>query len=247
MDLWRYVVAEEIVVVPNCAPEIRDFLRTVTPETLFDPQTWKQLPAFVRVTARGDVLPSRAKYSRESNDYQVGLNHLHAASDRPEDGLWFALPDVVASVLLTGRMPQIVDAFRIVPEGQLAGLKPIRLRGAVTVAAGQDFFCAVIEERKRLASNTFLSNDERSRLDKALKVLANATSYGIFAEMLRQESAEKVAVTCYGMDPTPFECRVLHPENAGEYCFPPLASIITAAARLMLALLKRCVTDLGGT
>jgi len=247
MGLWRYVVAEEIVVVPNCGSEVRAFLRTVTPETLFDPQTWKRLPAFVRVTPYGDVLPSRAKYSRESNDYQVGLNHLHAVSDDPADGLWFALPDVVASVLLTGRIPKIVDAFRIVPQGQLVGLKPIRLRGAVTVAAGQDFFCVVIEERKRLASNTSLSDDERSRLDKALKVLANATSYGIFAEMLRQESAEKVAVTSYGMDPTPFECRVLHPENAGEYCFPPLASIITAAARLMLALLERCVTDLGGT
>ena len=38
-----------------------------------------------------------------------------------------------------------------------------------------------------------------------------------------------------------------NPEHAGEYCFPPLASLITAAARLMLALLERCVTDLGGT
>jgi hypothetical protein len=36
---------------------------------------------------------------------------------------------------------------------------------------------------------------------------------------------------------------VLNPERSGEYCFPPLASLITAAARLMLALLERCVTD----
>ena len=40
---------------------------------------------------------------------------------------------------------------------------------------------------------------------------------------------------------------MLNPEHPGEYCFPPLASMITAAARLMLALLERCVTDLGGT
>jgi hypothetical protein len=71
------------------------------------------------VVPDGDVLPTRAKYSHESNDYQVGLNHLHAVADNPEDGLWFALPDVAASVLLTGRMPKIVDAFRIVPKGML--------------------------------------------------------------------------------------------------------------------------------
>ena len=45
----------------------------------------------------------------------------------------------------------------------------------------------MIEERKRLASNTSLSDEERRRLDKALKVLANATSYGIFAQMDRKE------------------------------------------------------------
>ena len=40
-------------------------------------------------------------------------------------------------------------------------------------------------------SNPALSDEERKRLDKALKVLANATSYGIFAEMMREESAKK--------------------------------------------------------
>ena len=78
------------------------------------------------------------------------------------------------------------------PKGQLPGLRPITLRGAVPIdPRTQDFFRTVIEERKRLASNPALSDEERKRLDKALKVLANATSYGIFAEMLREESAKK--------------------------------------------------------
>ena len=79
----------------------------------------------MRVIPDGDILPTRAKYSHESNDYQVALNHLYASSDDPNEGLWFALPDLVASVILTGRIPKIVDAFRIVPKGQLAGLRPI--------------------------------------------------------------------------------------------------------------------------
>jgi hypothetical protein len=141
-----------------------------------------------------------------------------------------------------------VEAFRIEAKGQLPTLHPITLRGAVPVDPRRDdFFRKVIEERKRLANNPNLSTEERARLDKALKVLANATSYGIFAEMIREETAERAPVTCYGIDPKPFACEVANPEHAGEYCFPPLASLITAAARLMLALLERCVSDLSGT
>jgi hypothetical protein len=85
------------------------------------------------------------------------------------------------------------------------------------------------------------------RLDRFLKVFANATSYGIYAEMNRQETEKKVKLKCQGLDPEPYECSVIHPEKPGEFCFPPLASLITGAARLMLGLLEHCVTELGGT
>jgi len=89
--------------------------------------------------------------------------------------------------------------------------------------------------------------EDADRLDKALKVLANATSYGIYAEMNRQETEKRVKVQCQGIDPEPYECSVIHPEHPGEFCFPPLASLITGAARLMLALLEHSVSELGGT
>ena len=113
MGLWSYLTAETIEILPGDVAETVDFLRTITPETLFDPQTWTRLPAFARVIPDGDILPTRATYSRESNDYQVALNHLYAKSDDPKDGLWYALPDLAASVLLTGRVPRVVDAFAI--------------------------------------------------------------------------------------------------------------------------------------
>jgi hypothetical protein len=91
------------------------------------------------------------------------------------------------------------------------------------------------------------SATQRERLDKALKVLANAASYGIYAEMNRTETDEDISVTCHGIDAEPFTCRVAHPDDPGEYCFPPLASLITGGARLMLALLEHCVSKLGGT
>jgi hypothetical protein len=105
----------------------------------------------------------------------------------------------------------------------------------------------VIEQRKSLTKRKGLSEEDVNRLDKALKVLANAASYGILAEMNRQESEKKIKVHCHGLDPEPYECAVIHPEQPGEFCFSPLASLITGAARLMLALLEHSVTQLGGT
>ena len=195
----------------------------------------------------GDVLPSRGRYNIDSNDWQVAVNHLYADNNNRTQALWFSLPDIVASVLLTGRVPNIIDAFRIEADDQLAGMQPCKLRGVVEVdPRKQDFFCVVIEERKRLSKCTDISAIEKKRLDKALKVLANATSYGIFAEMHRQESDHKQDVLSHGIDVRPFHCRVSHPDVCGEYYFPPLASLITGAARLMLALVQYSILKLGG-
>ena len=65
--------------------------------------------------------------------------------------------------------------------------------------------------------------------------------------MNRQETEKRIKVWCHGLDPEPYECSVIHPEQPGEFCFPPLASLITGAARLMLALLEHAVSQLGGT
>jgi hypothetical protein len=151
-------------------------------------------------------------------------------------------------VLLTGTVPKIIDAFRIEADGTLPNLTPVKLRSAIEVdPAKQDFFKVAIEERKRLWSRADLADIEKRRLDRVLKVLANAASYGIYAEMIREESDREVYVTCHGIDADPYRCRVAHPERPGEYCFPLFASLITGAARLMLALLEHCVKELRGT
>ena len=247
MDLWRFVTAAEIKVVENCQAEMKTFLSQVTAASLFNPATWKQLTGFVKIIPNGDILPTRSRYSLESNDWQVAVNHPYAKSDDPNDALWFSLADVVVSRLLTGRTPEIVDAFRIEPLGQLPNLVPTKLYGSIQIDPGtQDFFKIVVEERKRLSARPDLSEIEKKRLDKSLKVLANGASYGIYAQMNREESDHKVTVQCYGIDADPFTCRVAHPDAPGEYCFSPFASLITGAARLMLALLEHCVTELDG-
>jgi hypothetical protein len=158
MGLWRFVIARRIEVSKRCRAEIQRFLKRLSPGDLFKPATWKQLPAFVRVVPDGDVLPSRSKYSLESNDWQVALNYLTGADQNPKNGLWFTLPDVVASKLLTGRVPEIVEAFRIDPRGKLNKLLPIKLRNTIPVdPRSHDFFKVVIEQRKLLESRTDLT------------------------------------------------------------------------------------------
>ena len=61
--------------------------------------------------------------------------------------------------------------------------------------------------------------------------------------MNRRESDRKVDVICYGMNGKYTSPRVAHPEEPGEFCFPPFASLITGAARLMLAVLEFSVRE----
>jgi hypothetical protein len=112
MGLWQFVTAKEIKIVENCQKEIAEFLNKVSVDLLFSPSAWETLAAFVQIIPDGDILPSRSKYSSASNDWQVGVNHIHSNVANP-DALWYSLPDVVASVILTGRVPKVVDAFRL--------------------------------------------------------------------------------------------------------------------------------------
>ncbi len=67
MDLWKFVTARQIRAGTECQKEIESFLRGLTPDKLFEPETWKKLPAFAKLIPDGDVLPSRSKYSLVSD------------------------------------------------------------------------------------------------------------------------------------------------------------------------------------
>lgn len=243
MGIFAYLTAERID-VEDATGEVQSLLARFTLDDGFDPDVWSRFVGLVQMAPDGDLLPVRAPYAGGAT-WQIGVNPLTC-----REPVWVTLPDAVASTLLTGKPPIVLRAIRLVPRGTNPDLRPVALRGTVLVdPCTRDFFAAAVEERQRLKTAGGGGDRDADRLGQFLKVLANATSYGIFAEMVRHElpANRREAVTVYGLDPALFTVKVAAPEEPGEFAFPLIAACITGAARLMLGLLECLVTQPGGT
>jgi hypothetical protein len=245
MDLWSMVTCERIE-TPGTTEDARRLIDEITLDDCFNPARWRGFSVLAEVEPVGDVLPVRARY-QPGGGWQIGINPL--TSPIP---LWYALPDIIAAKLLHPgqKPPKIVRAIGLRPVGKQASItRRIMLRGETAVdPAREDFFRRVIELRKAIARDR-TDAATSSPLEDFLKVLANASSYGIYAEMVRHELADHRTedVTVRRIDGTTFTLPVSAPEDPGAWFFAPMAALITSAARLMLALAERAVTDAGGT
>jgi hypothetical protein len=226
------ILTAESLSFEDVIEEFRELLANLTFEDAFNPDFWKKLSLFALIKPNADIFPVRAVYNNQTKN--IGVNWLSS-----EEPIWFAGPDVVASVLLTGKIPKIEKAFRIVPHGKQKGLKSTKLRGMITTdPKSEDFFRVVIEQRKLHKSDKALAY--------FLKILANAGSYGLFVELTpeKQSKTEQIKVFS-GQEFFPQPSQVI--ENHGRWYFPPIGALITAGGRLLLAMLEKCVRDAGGS
>lgn len=247
LGLWQHVIADELHADqdPDVAVQVQQLLDQASVDGCFDPGLWPQLVGYAQIQPDGNILPVRAQYDPHSPSWGIAVTHLTS----PEP-LWYSLPDLVASALLTGRAPTVLQAIRLRPEGTTAGLTALRLPGGQLVdPRTDDPFQVMTEQRQRVRADPTLTEQKRQRIQLFLKITTNAGAYGIWAEYNAQDlpAGETRPVTVYGRDPEPSRTRVAAPEEPGKFCYPPLAAVLTGAARLMLALLERCVTDAGGT
>jgi hypothetical protein len=240
MGLWKLMTCQAIEVV-DATDEVRAWLDHLTPDDIYDRAAWTRLVGFVELIPDGDVLPVRAEFA-EGAPPNIAVAPVTAT--RP---LWYTIADVVGSTLLTGRPPRnVLRAVRLAPAGTMSGLRPLSLRGSIPCDPRRDdFFRLAIEERQRIRNDSSRAKLEE-RLSTFLKVLANATSYGIWLEANPVPVGTRgQSVILHGLD-GPIRAKVRRADEPGEFCFPPLAACITGAARLMLALLQRSVHDKGG-
>jgi hypothetical protein len=232
--LWSWVTAARFT-ERDATHDARAYLEAVTRETLLSREAWPALVGVVcRIRPDDDLVPVRARYGGEAGAWTIGLNHLTSPVDR-----WYSLADIVAAKLLSGTAPEILEAIAVVPEGVLPDLRPVTLGGVIAVDPSDDLFRRAIEERQATKATD-------PRLAAFLKTLANSGAYGIFAEYHRRPPRKVPAQVCaYGL--WPIETSLHAPEEPGSFCWPPLATSVTAAARLLLALLQASVEVRGGT
>jgi hypothetical protein len=235
LGLWSLLTAEKVR-VRDVTQEVQALLQSLTLDRLLDQRTWPKLAFFALIQPDGDILPVRTIYGdgKSGNQTNIGLNPL--TSDQP---IWFAGPDIVGSMLLKGRPPKILRAIRIEPVGVQKDMKSVVLGTGSIDPYGDDFFRKVIEERK--------GKQKTDPLYYFLKILANAGCYGIYAEVNKlqvgKNDAKKIGIFSGELNGTERTCTM---EVPGPWYFPPVASLITAGGRLLLAMLERMVTDEGG-
>ena len=245
MGLWNFVIADGMAWA-DTTDDTRAFLESVDLASLQSQPTWTRLATLVRVVPDGDIFPVRAEYAKEAQS-TIGANYFTSGAS-----LWFTLADCITAKLLSGKAPKIIEATTFMPGPMQPNLAAIEISGNPEYRVDPndtDFFKRVIELRQSIKARRDQSTgDERAELDteqNALKIAANSTSYGIFIEVNVEIGARPRATTVHSATRDPFTLKTDKSEMPGTFFHPLLGTLITGAARLMLAIAERLVTDEG--
>lgn len=243
MGLWRFVIADRII-ERDATEEVRALLASATPEGWREQSAWRNLTTLVRVKCVRDMFPVRSYYQGERHA-SIGLNPLSCKTP-----LWLTLADCLAAKFQSGKTPEILEAVAFEPGPPQTGLKPISLLGRMTIDPYvRDPFreLVVMREKGRLRAAS-ASDAERAAIEEfrqLLKILVNSASYGIFVQLNVNDEERKVWRFVHVHGETPFAAKIDKSEEPGPYFHPLLATLITGAARLMLAL-AQCRADAEG-
>lgn len=245
MGLWRFITASGMK-RRRATQRTRALLAKVTLADLQSPELWPRLATLVRVKPDGDIFPVRAAYEADAMA-TIGANYL--SSEAP---LWFTLADCIASKLLTGKAPKVLEAIEFEPGPKQKDLRPINVNGNPEYQvdpATTDFFRRVIELRKETQAQMIgLYGEELAVLDglqHTLKICANSTCYGIWIQVNVTKRSRRFDTMIFGNDGEPFERETDKAEKPGEFFHPLLGSLITGAARLMLTITESLIQSRG--
>jgi hypothetical protein len=220
--------------------------------------TWPKLRGVALIKPENDILPVRTVYhANDKQDsaaptlraQQIGVNVV--VSGPPTS---YAFAHIIASKILTGKCPQILQTIALEPHGVQGGLKPIEFFGdrAYTIdLEHDDLFQRVIDMRAQV-------KDTNKPMALGLKLLASATAYGSKIEFIVDEHKTPRGTTVYyGMESARKIARAALPsenggseisgykaEQAGAW-FAPWGSLIPAGGRLLLAIAERLASDRG--
>ena len=251
LGMDRFLKSQKIM-PKTTTEETKRLVDEIALEDISKTETWKNLTTICKIKPDEDILPVRSRYGKKKATTNIGLNYLKSLDDTT---VWYALPDVISSKLLTGKTPIIEEAITFVPEKIQSGLGEIEIIKGISVKPEDDFIKTLIEKRIELKqelkqNRNNLSSQEQNQLkinQNILKIIANSTSYGIFIEINPTPSKTKEKknnVTVYGTEN--FETDVEKFERPGKSFNPIMSVFLTAGSRLILAAAEKLVTDNGG-
>ena len=224
LNLDQFLKAKRLKTKFN-TENVKEFVKSLTLNDINKPDLWKssEMRSIVKIRPDNDILPVRAEYSRTAKN--IGINYL--SSDKE---LWFTVEDVIASKLLTGKTPEIVEAITFIPEDRQEDLKEVSVSD-ITISPDEDFIRRVIEERIKVKRS---NRSDKDQIQLILKIIANATSYGIYIEENTRTLDNPNDVDVYSLNH--FTSRVNKIGDTGRYFNPIMATLITGSARLILAM-----------
>jgi hypothetical protein len=206
---------------------------------LYDPTTWLRLNCLVLVDTNWAILPVRMRKA-DKEPYTIAVTYLQT-----QEGRWYTLADVVASVVLGGPPPKVRRAIRFVPKGRHRA-KSTKFRGKVPMRSNEAFFKQIVEERQ-IAKREAKDDPDLAGLDMGLKQMAASGAYGIYAEINVSPSDPDEGLPGDVYSDISYPSQKVHDEKPGAFSNPILASLVTGGARLMLGMLECEVNRRGGT
>lgn len=233
MGLWRFVIGSKLT-WHDTVVATQEFLNGIALDDLQKPGTWQCLSTLCRIKPNGDILPVRAPYDGKTNT--IGLNYLTS-----DISLWYTLADCIASKLLTGKAPIIEEAITFDPGPVQDGLKPFDLFGRAEFRIDpnlDDLFTRLVDLRDQAKAGG-------DPIEKALKTVANSTVYGIFIEVNRDDAPKPEPLDVFGPDGECTRIESTAIEEPGRFYHPLLGTLITGAARLMLAITEALIAREG--
>ncbi len=123
LGLYDFLIAERIEYVDDTV-NVRKLVDEIKLDDLRNLEKWKQFCVIVEIEPDDDLLPVRAAYNEI---FTVGLNYISS-----KETLYYGLPSILLSKLLTGKTPKIKSAIRFSPVGRQKHLKNTKILTTIT-------------------------------------------------------------------------------------------------------------------
>jgi hypothetical protein len=230
---------------------VRSLVEKLTIDDLLDPAIYPQLNVLCWIRPAGETMVGRWAFKEGNGETGPGQFSLAMAPRYSDDVVVAYLGDVLAAKILCKRACEIVRAERIVPVGR-SPLRKTRLFGGIRFDPRKDqLFQLLVEEGERFSRGeghyAKFPAPLRAAVLPGVKGIGNIGCFGSLIETrevdLLPDRREEVTLLSDG---DPLRCAVAHPEDPGPFACPPIAGLVTAGGRLLLAMLHRLVADRGG-